>query len=53
MLNRLTPTEGLSTRSFSDRRFEKSRRVIRALDEIPTKHGRDAVHLGAACLGLV
>lgn len=48
MLNKLAPAERLSIRLFGDERFEKSRRVMRAVDEINAKHGRDAVRFGAA-----
>jgi len=48
MLNRLTPADGLSMRLFGDERFEKSRRVMKAIDEINAKYGRYTVRLGAA-----
>jgi DNA polymerase V len=48
MLNRLTPADGLSMRLFGDERFEKSRRVMRAVDEINGRFGRDTVRFGAA-----
>ena len=48
MLNRLTPADGLSMRLFGDERFEKSRRVMRAVDEINSRFGRDTVRFGAA-----
>ena len=46
MQNRLTPADGLSMRLFGDERFEKSRRVMKALDEINGKYGRDTVRFG-------
>jgi DNA polymerase V len=48
MLNRLTPADGLSMRLFGDERFEKSRRVMRAVDEINSRFGRDTVRFGVA-----
>src|ERR1044071_258787 len=48
MLNKLAPAEHLSMRLFGDERFEKSRRVIRAVDEINARHGRDTIRFGAA-----
>jgi DNA polymerase V len=48
MLNRLTPADALSMRLFGDGRFEKSRRLIKALDEINGKYGRGTVRFGVA-----
>jgi DNA polymerase V len=48
MLNRLTPADELSMRLFGDEQFEKSRRVMRAVDEINARHGRGTVRFGAA-----
>jgi DNA polymerase V len=48
MLNRLTPADGLSMRLFGDERFEKSRRVMRAVDEINNRFGRHTVRFSAA-----
>lgn len=48
MLNRLTPADGLSMRLFGDEGFEKSRRLMRAVDEINLRFGRDTVRFGAA-----
>lgn len=48
MLNRLSPAEQLSIRLFGDERFEKSRRVMKAVDEINARHGRGTVRFGAA-----
>ena len=48
MLNKLAPAEQLSMRLFGDERFENSRRVMKAVDEINARHGRDTVRLGAA-----
>jgi DNA polymerase V len=51
MLNKLTPEEQLSMRLFGDERFEKSRRVMKAVDEINARHGRGTVRFGAAIPG--
>jgi DNA polymerase V len=48
MLNRLAPTDGLSMRLFGDERFERSRRVMKAVDDINRKFGRDTLRFGAA-----
>ncbi len=48
MLNRLTPAEGLSMRLFGEGRFEQSRRVMKAVDEINARYGRGTVRFGAA-----
>jgi DNA polymerase V len=37
-----------SVRLFGDERFEKSRRVMKAVDEINARYGRDTVRVGAA-----
>lgn len=47
MLNRLAPADALSMRLFGDEQFEKSRRVMRAVDEINAWHGRGMVRFGA------
>jgi DNA polymerase V len=47
-LNRLTPADQLSMRLFGDERFERSRRVMKAVDEINIKYGRGTVRFGAA-----
>lgn len=51
MLNRLAPAEQLSMRLFGDERFERSRRVMKAVDEINARHGRGTVRFGAALPG--
>jgi DNA polymerase V len=51
MLNKLTPAEQLSMRLFGDERFEKSRRVMKAVDEINARYGRGTVRFGAAATG--
>ncbi len=48
MLNQLAPANQLSIRLFGDAGFERSRRLMRALDEINSRHGRDTVRFGAA-----
>ena len=48
MLNRLSPAGQLSMRLFGDERFEKSRRVMKAVDEINARHGRSTIRFGAA-----
>jgi DNA polymerase V len=48
MLAHLVPARGLTMRLYGDEAFERRRRVMRAVDEIARKHGRDAVRLGAA-----
>jgi DNA polymerase V len=47
MLNRLTPADELSMRLFGEERFEKSKRVMRAVDEINARHGRGTIRFGA------
>ena len=48
MLNRLVPCERQSKRLFHDADYERSRRVMKAVDEINARHGHDTVRLGAA-----
>jgi DNA polymerase V len=48
MLNNLVPVDQLSKRLFGDARFERSRKVMAALDQINAKHGRDTVRFGVA-----
>jgi DNA polymerase V len=48
MLNHLTPADDLTLRLFGDERFERSRRAMKAMDEINRKFGRDTIRLGAA-----
>jgi DNA polymerase V len=48
MLNKLAPAEQLSMRLFGDERFENSRKVMKAVDEINARHGRDTIRFGAA-----
>jgi DNA polymerase V len=46
MLNRLTPAGHLPMRLFGDERFEKSRRVMKAVDEINRRHGQNTIRFG-------
>ncbi len=48
MLNGLSLAEGLTMRLFGDKRFEKSRRLMKAVDGINTRFGRDTVRFGVA-----
>jgi DNA polymerase V len=48
MLNRLTPADALSVRMFGDDRFEKSRRLMKAVDEINARFGSGALRFGVA-----
>ena len=48
MLNRPVPTAQQSKRLFHDVDYERSRRVMKAVDEINARHGHDAVRLGVA-----
>jgi DNA polymerase V len=47
MLNHLVPADQLSMRFFGDESFERSRRVMRAMDQINKRHGRDTIRFGA------
>lgn len=51
MLHHLTPADGLSMRLFGDERFGKSRRLMKAVDEINRRFGRDTLRFGAALPG--
>lgn len=51
MLNQLMLAEGLTMRLFGDERFEKSRRLMKAVDGINARFGRDTVRFGVARLG--
>lgn len=48
MLNHLKPAGELSMRLYGDPDFERSRRVMKAIDAINTRHGRDTVRFGIA-----
>jgi DNA polymerase V len=48
MLNKLSPAEQLSMRLFGDDRFDRSRRAMKAVDEINARHGQGTIHFGAA-----
>jgi DNA polymerase V len=51
LLHHLTPADNLPRRFFGDERFEQSRRLMQAVDEISRRFGRDTVRFGAACRG--
>lgn len=51
MLNGLSPADELTKRFFGDGRFEKSRRLMKAVDEINARFGRDTIRFGAARRG--
>lgn len=48
MLNGLVPAEQLSVRLYGDEPFERSRQLMKAVDEINARHGRDTVRFGVA-----
>ncbi|MDQ3743239.1 MAG: Y-family DNA polymerase [Acidobacteriota bacterium] len=48
MLNQLTPSGDLTMRLYGDERFEKSRRLMKAMDEINARYGRNTLRFGAA-----
>jgi DNA polymerase V len=48
MLMRLVPSDQQSKRLFHNADYERSRRVMKAVDEINARHGHDTVRLGAA-----
>jgi DNA polymerase V len=48
MLNGLVPAEQLSRRFFGDVDFERSHRVMKAVDDINRRHGHDTVRFGVA-----
>jgi len=48
MLSHLIPADRLTMRLFGDSDFERSRRVMTAVDEINRRHGRGTVRLGVA-----
>lgn len=47
MLNHLTPADQLSMRLYDDENFERSRKLMNAIDHINWQHGRDTVRFGA------
>jgi DNA polymerase V len=51
MLNGLSPAGELTMRLFGEDKFERSRRAMKAVDEINAKCGRDTVRVGAARRG--
>lgn len=48
MLNQLVPVDQMSKRFFGDEAFERSRSVLKTVDEINRRHGRDTVRFGVA-----
>jgi DNA polymerase V len=48
MLNRLIPADRQSKRLFGDADYERSRRVMKAVDEINAWYGHDTVRFGVA-----
>jgi DNA polymerase V len=48
MLNGLVPADQLSRRFFGDASYERSRCVMKAVDEINRRHGHDTVRFGVA-----
>jgi len=48
MLNGLVPADQLSRRFFGDASFERSRCVMKAVDEINRRYGHDTVRFGVA-----
>lgn len=48
VLNRLVPCDQQSMRLFRNADYERSRRVMKAVDEINARHGHDTVRLGGA-----
>jgi len=48
MLNHLKPADQLSMRLYDDPDFERSRRVMKAIDAINARHGQDTVRFGIA-----
>lgn len=46
MLNYLVPADQLSVRLYDDEIFERSRRVMKAVDEINARHGHNTVRAG-------
>jgi DNA polymerase V len=47
LLNQLVPADQLSRRFFGDEGYVRVRRVLKAVDEINRRHGRDTVRFGA------
>ena len=46
ILNQLIPADQMSRRFFGDASFERSRSLLKAIDEINRRHGRDTVRFG-------
>lgn len=50
MFNRLVPVEQLSKRLYGDAKFERSRHLMSAIDQINARYGRDTIRFGVARL---
>jgi DNA polymerase V len=48
ILNHLVPIDQLSMRLYRNKKFERSRSLMQAIDEINRKYGQDTVRLGVA-----
>ena len=48
LLNYLVPAGQLTMRLYNNSQFERSRRLMRAVDEINARHGRDTIRFGIA-----
>ena len=48
LLNHLVPADQLSIRLYGDSQFERSRRLMRTIDQINARYGRDTVKFGVA-----
>ena len=48
ILSNLISADGLNGRLFEEKKWENSRRVMRAVDEINRKFGREKIHLASA-----
>jgi DNA polymerase V len=48
MLANLVPADQLSIRLYGDARFERSRKLAKAMDKINQRYGRDTVMFGVA-----
>jgi DNA polymerase V len=48
LLNHLVPADQLSMRLYGDSKFERSRRLMRAVDQINARYGRETIRFGVA-----
>ena len=51
ILSGLVPNENLTTRMFEDEKFQRQHNLMKAVDEINKKFGRDAVRFGSVKIG--